>query len=111
MRAKHDRGVEACGAKLGSLQRVCACGDEFAVLLGQATERATLAPVCARTLHDLAQPLLLPQGATIEISASVGAAVHQPGHSHEQLYKQADLALYRAKGAGRNTWWLAEDLA
>jgi len=112
----HDAGdallVAAAGRLLAAVResdRVFRLGgDEFAVLLGQATDRATLAPMCARMLHDLAQPLLLPAGATIEISASVGAAVHQRGRSHEQLYKQADVALYRAKAAGRNTWWLAD---
>jgi diguanylate cyclase (GGDEF)-like protein len=82
-------------------------GDEFAVLLSQTTEHETLAPVCARILDNLAQPLTLPGAAVIEISASVGAAVYRHGDSHEQLYKQADLALYHAKDAGRNTWRLA----
>jgi len=112
----HDAGdallVAAAGRLLAAVResdRVFRLGgDEFAVLLGPATDRATLAPMCTRMLHDLAQPLLLPAGATIEISASVGAAVHQRGHSHEQLYKQADVALYCAKAAGRNTWWLAD---
>jgi diguanylate cyclase (GGDEF)-like protein len=81
-------------------------GDEFAVLLGQTTEHDTLAPVCARILDNLAQPLTLPGAAVIEISASVGAAIYRRGNSHEQLYKQADLALYHAKDAGRNTWRL-----
>ncbi|MET0320665.1 MAG: two-component regulator propeller domain-containing protein [Duganella sp.] len=85
-------------------------GDEFAVLLSQTTARETMGPVCMRILDNLAQPLqLAPQqgGAEIAISASVGAAVHQRGDSHEQLYKQADLALYHAKDAGRNAWRLA----
>ena len=82
-------------------------GDEFAVLLTQATEHEALAPVCARILDNLAQPLTLPGAAVIEISASVGAAIYRRGDSHEQLYKQADLALYHAKDAGRNTWRLA----
>lgn len=90
-------------------------GDEFAVLLAQTTERATLEPVCQRILDNLAQPL--PHGAaTMRISASVGAAVHhgqggQDGHpgTHEELYKRADVALYQAKAAGRNTWQLAGD--
>jgi diguanylate cyclase (GGDEF)-like protein len=82
-------------------------GDEFAVLLSQTTEHETLAPVCVRILDQLAQPLSLPDAVVIEISASVGAAVYRRGDSHEQLYKQADLALYHAKDAGRNTWRLA----
>ncbi|SDG70404.1 ligand-binding sensor domain-containing diguanylate cyclase [Duganella sp. OV510] len=81
-------------------------GDEFAVLLSQTTDCATLEPVCARILANLAAPL--PHGdAVIEISASIGAAVYASGNSHEQLYKRADVALYEAKAAGRNTWRLA----
>ena len=93
-------------------------GDEFAVLLGQTTARATLEPVCLRILEHMAQPL--PHGAaTMRISASVGAAVHDgadvaggrdgQGGTHEELYKRADVALYRAKAAGRDTWRLAGD--
>ena len=87
-------------------------GDEFAVLLAQTTERATIEPVCQRILENLAQPL--PHGAaTMRVSASVGAAVHhgQDGHpgTHEELYKRADVALYQAKAAGRDTWQLAGD--
>ncbi|NVM76089.1 diguanylate cyclase (GGDEF)-like protein [Duganella sp. SG902] len=82
-------------------------GDEFAVLLHQPLESGTPAAVCARILSNLAAPLA--HGAdVIEISASVGAASHRQGDSHEQLYKRADVALYEAKAAGRNTWRLAE---
>ena len=82
-------------------------GDEFAVLLGQTTERATIEPVCLRILENLAQPL--PHGAaTMRISASVGAAIHDGARgTHEELYKRADVALYQAKADGRNAWRLA----
>ncbi|WP_229257081.1 diguanylate cyclase domain-containing protein [Duganella lactea] len=80
-------------------------GDEFAVLLSQTADHATLAPVCERILAQLAAPLPH-DAAVIEISVSVGAAIHQAGHDHEQLYKRADLALYEAKAAGRCTWRL-----
>jgi diguanylate cyclase (GGDEF)-like protein len=81
-------------------------GDEFAVLLSQTGDHEPLEPVCARILANLAAPL--PHGdAIIEISASVGAAVYRSGDTHEQLYKCADVALYEAKAAGRNTWRLA----
>jgi diguanylate cyclase (GGDEF)-like protein len=81
-------------------------GDEFAVLLSQPADSAALEPVCARILANLAAPL--PHGdVIIEISASIGAAIFREGDSHEQLYKRADLALYEAKAAGRNTWRLS----
>jgi diguanylate cyclase (GGDEF)-like protein len=62
--------------------------------------------VCARILANLALPLSYGE-ATIEISASIGAAIYRDGESHEQLYKRADLALYQAKAAGRDTWRLS----
>ncbi|MET0266042.1 MAG: diguanylate cyclase [Duganella sp.] len=86
-------------------------GDEFAVLLSHSHDTAVpaqdaLAVLCERILDSLAQPL--PHGSSvIQVSASIGAAVCRHGDDHEQLYKQADLALYQAKGAGRNTWRLA----
>jgi diguanylate cyclase (GGDEF)-like protein len=82
-------------------------GDEFAVLLSQQQESESLAPVCARILAHLAAPLVHGE-AVIEISASIGAAVYRQGDNHEQLYKRADVALYHAKAAGRNTWRLAD---
>ncbi|WP_170304280.1 ligand-binding sensor domain-containing diguanylate cyclase [Duganella radicis] len=83
-------------------------GDEFAVLLHQPLESGTPAAVCTRILANLAAPLGHRE-AVIEISASVGAALHRQGDSHEQLYKRADIALYHAKAAGRNTWRQADD--
>ena len=82
-------------------------GDEFAVLLGDTTERGALEPVCRRILRDLAEPVL--HGADeMRVSASIGAAIHSVcGDGHEELYKRADVALYRAKAAGRDTWRLA----
>jgi hypothetical protein len=46
-----------------------------------------------------------PRGLEVRVGASVGVAVHpQDGSDAEGLLRRADLALYAAKGAGRNTW-------
>ncbi|MYM70662.1 diguanylate cyclase [Duganella sp. FT134W] len=110
----HDAGDALLAA---AADRLCAAvreadrpfrlgGDEFAVLLAHTGDGATLEPVCARILANLALPLSY-GAAVIEISASIGAAIYRDGESHEQLYKRADLALYQAKAAGRDTWRLS----
>ncbi len=36
------------------------------------------------------------------ITVSIGAAISRPGQSYDELYQQADQALYQAKRKGRN---------
>jgi diguanylate cyclase (GGDEF)-like protein len=79
-------------------------GDEFAVLLPRTEEDGGIDATCARMLACLAAPLQL-DGRTIQATASIGVAVcPQEGTTADGLYKSADLALYEAKRAGRNTW-------
>jgi len=79
-------------------------GDEFAVLLPRTEEDSGIDATCARMLASLAEPLQL-DGRTIQATASIGVAVcPQEGTTPDGLYKSADLALYEAKRAGRNTW-------
>ncbi|HEY5579635.1 MAG TPA: EAL domain-containing protein [Rhodoferax sp.] len=83
-------------------------GDDFVVLLqdlsDQQTEAATQAEVVGQKILDaLRQPY--PFGHfTYHASASVGVALFNASHDTvEELFKRADLALYQAKDAGRNT--------
>lgn len=76
-------------------------GEEFLCLLSQ-TDPASLqqkAEALRRHLQDTPVPL---PGASLQITASIGVACHQPGLSLQALIEQADAALYRAKDAGRN---------
>lgn len=79
-------------------------GDEFAVLLDQVGDPADVESVCARIVKSLAEPLEF-RGLPMTCSASVGVALC-PNHGDTwlALYKAADLALYRAKRAGRTRW-------
>ncbi|MDB5501542.1 MAG: diguanylate cyclase/phosphodiesterase [Tardiphaga sp.] len=83
-----------CVARLG--------GDEFAILQARAGaegETAALAERIVATLNELA----MLQGYAERISASVGVARYtQEVDGPDVLLMQADLALYRAKDAGRN---------
>lgn len=82
-------------------------GDEFVVLLGNLGDRDIFAAEGAEAIADklrclLAAPFLL-QGTPCHITVSIGITLlHDASESPESLLKQADLALYQAKDAGRN---------
>ena len=83
-------------------------GDEFVVVLqnlsGDASEAATQARTLGETiLARLRQPYDL-AGHEHHSSASVGVTLLSHHHdSVDEVLKQADMAMYRAKDAGRNT--------
>lgn len=83
-------------------------GDEFVVLLEGldplATGAATQADgVANKILDTLGQPYSL-RGHPYHITPSIGLVVFQGDNdSTEELIKKADVAMYQAKGAGRNS--------
>jgi diguanylate cyclase (GGDEF)-like protein len=88
-------GAEGIVARLG--------GDEFAIVRAVDVE-ADAEPIAQRILSLVAQPVEF-RGRRLHVSASVGVAVAPPGEADaDTLLKNADLALYRAKEDGRNTY-------
>ena len=78
-------------------------GDEFAILIAYGDE-ATVALVAERILTVLRTPFDL-EGRDIHIRASIGAALAgPPGRDAREVLRDADIALYEAKGAGRGRW-------
>lgn len=83
-------------------------GDEFVVLLtgleGSRLETARQVRQLAEKLRDLlAEPMLL-DGHRLQITPSIGIAlIPDDGATPDDLLKRADIAMYRAKDAGRNT--------
>jgi diguanylate cyclase (GGDEF)-like protein/PAS domain S-box-containing protein len=77
-------------------------GDEFAVFVRNARDRAEL----ERRANDILRALRRKtrfRGETIEIHGSVGIATFpEHGETRGELFRSADLALYRAKHDGRN---------
>jgi diguanylate cyclase (GGDEF)-like protein/PAS domain S-box-containing protein len=75
-------------------------GDEFAVLLGGVHAGSEVAVVADRIVGAMAAPFLV-DGREIRAAASIGVAVATPTDTPDDLLRNADLALYRAKGAGK----------
>ena len=79
-------------------------GDEFSVLLRSVDRPADAAHIAERIIEAMTQPFVI-DGHHVSIGASVGIAVAPAdGSKSEQLMKNADLALYRAKAEGRATF-------
>jgi diguanylate cyclase (GGDEF)-like protein/PAS domain S-box-containing protein len=82
-------------------------GDEF-VVLAEGVSLAAGPELVAERLNDvLREPFRIRgyEGAPLTISASIGiAAGDRP--SAQELLREADIALYRAKAAGKNCWAL-----
>lgn len=77
-------------------------GDEFTVLLAAADAGTEAQRVGHELLHTLSEAFEV-AGERVYVSASVGVSLApRDGLEIEALFKHADLALYEAKGAGRN---------
>jgi diguanylate cyclase (GGDEF)-like protein len=72
-------------------------GDEFAVLLDDVEDVAVPAH---RILQALATPILL-EGKPVTVYGSVGIALHESGQTAADLLRNADVAMYKAKGEGK----------
>jgi diguanylate cyclase (GGDEF)-like protein len=79
-------------------------GDEFVVLQAVGDDRNAIDRLARQILHDVAQPLTV-EGNEIIPSTSIGIAIAPgDGGNGGTLLRSADLALYRAKEAGRGTY-------
>lgn len=89
----------ACNATLARLG-----GDEFTVLLSQLASAAVAAQVAQRIINILSLPVKIDEQ-EYYIGASIGIAAYpNDGATLEELLKNADLAMYHAKQAGKNTY-------
>jgi len=76
-------------------------GDEFKVVLPGHVERAQLAVLADAIIASLSQPYMV-EGVQVVIGASIGIALcPDDGANVDELIRNADLALYAAKGEGR----------
>jgi diguanylate cyclase (GGDEF)-like protein/PAS domain S-box-containing protein len=80
-------------------------GDEFVALLGDLACEADAERVAQRMLVALREPLQLGER-TLSVSASIGIAPLQRDGQALNVLQAADLALYRAKSAGKDQFAL-----
>ena len=75
-------------------------GDEFAIVVRDATEKGRVEDIARRVIERLSQPYQIDHH-TLYVGASVGSAFGpRDGKTVEDLMRNADLALYRAKDEG-----------
>jgi diguanylate cyclase (GGDEF)-like protein/PAS domain S-box-containing protein len=79
-------------------------GDEFLIVLRDLPDADVAAEVMTKVMERLQEPFT-PDGHEVTTSVSMGATIFpEDGNDFETLLKKADLAMYRAKEAGRNTY-------
>ena len=81
-------------------------GDEFAIILRQLDQPKQASFVASRLIASVEAPFVL-DGRAVSIGMSIGIAVapaHVSGVTADQIFRSADLALYRAKAEGRSVF-------
>ncbi|TVQ44636.1 MAG: EAL domain-containing protein, partial [Gloeocapsa sp. DLM2.Bin57] len=79
-------------------------GDEFTILISNINQREDVINLAQRILKSLEQPFNLSKH-LLYVKSSIGIALYpEDGEDGENLVKNADIALYRAKNEGRNNY-------
>ncbi|MBI4192304.1 MAG: EAL domain-containing protein [Betaproteobacteria bacterium] len=79
-------------------------GDEFVVLVEEVGDPQQVAGVAQKILETVAQQFLL-SGQDFHVTASIGISIYpDDGNDVQALLKNADIAMYRAKEQGKNTF-------
>lgn len=79
-------------------------GDEFMIALWHVSGSGEAATVALKVIEAVSQPYDI-EGHTVNITTSAGVGIYPDhGADADELMKSADLALYEAKRAGKNTY-------
>ena len=83
-------------------------GDEFVILLEDVGELSEATSLATRIIEELSEPFAL-SGREVAIRGSIGIVLHRSGSiSVDELVRNADAAMYAAKGAGTGSWRVFE---
>ena len=83
-------------------------GDEFTVLLEELADGGEIERVVSRILDGLAAPFEV-TGSEVFVTASIGVVSQvSPGSTPEELMREADLTMYRAKEGGKASYEVYE---
>ncbi len=81
-------------------------GDEFSVALCGPISEGDAERIASKLVHELGNPYFV-EGLEFKIGVSIGVAFHSDtSQSADHLLKQADMALYEAKRAGKGMYQL-----
>jgi diguanylate cyclase (GGDEF)-like protein/PAS domain S-box-containing protein len=104
-----DRLLAVVAERLARSTRACDTmarhgGDEFVAIVSDLADEAALITWMERVRAAISEPVML-DGTELYVGCSMGASLFpQDGEDVETLLKKADLAMYRAKDMGRNTF-------
>ncbi|HEY0179054.1 MAG TPA: EAL domain-containing protein [Dokdonella sp.] len=80
-------------------------GDEFTLILRHIVQREDVVRIAEKIVRALEVPLQLSGGLELSITASLGVSFYPDDATDaERLLRQADVAMYSAKGMGRNNF-------
>ena len=98
--------LQNCVRRSDTVARVS--DDEFSIIM-QSVGRENIDPIARKILTAMQRSFRI--GAhTLHISASLGAAIYpEHGESASSLYRDAEMAMYRAKAQGKNHWKIYSD--
>ncbi|MCU0612257.1 MAG: diguanylate cyclase [Candidatus Eisenbacteria bacterium] len=113
----NDTLGHAAGDRLlqAASQRICAIlrrtdtavrmgGDEFMLILPQVVSADDASKVASKILEALRKPFKIDER-ELRVTGSIGIALYPDGGGNiDTLLKHADIAMYQAKGQGRNTF-------
>lgn len=79
-------------------------GDEFMIYIKDIPDIQIVHKKARKLIHSLSR-LAVPEMGELKVSCSIGIAlVPEHGNAFQELYHNADLALYQAKSKGKNTY-------
>jgi len=104
-----DKYLKLLSVRLVELLREtdCVCrlgGDEFLIILESISDKIEVLTLAEKILENVKLPINI-GGNSISVTCSIGIAITpDDGHSFEMISRNADMAMYQAKDAGRNNY-------